>query len=64
VVDADKLLVKIRAEGISSGSIRAFPLNLTSLKSVREFAAQVLAEKIPINILINNGITQFAFAIL
>jgi len=50
---------KINKEPSFEGSFEAFELDLSSLDSVRNFAQQILAKNMPINVLINNAGIMF-----
>ena len=56
---AESAISKLQSKGKlseeSSGRFEALPLDLMSMKSVREFAEAVLKKGIPINVLANNG---------
>jgi short-subunit dehydrogenase len=51
----EALMTKLRASGVSTGSVDFLPLDLASFESVRTFASNLIAMKLQINILINNG---------
>ena len=50
---------KINKKTSFEGSFEAFELDLSSLDSVRNFAQQILAKNMPINVLINNAGIMF-----
>jgi hypothetical protein len=50
------VISKIRKSGVSSGKALVLPLDLTSLKSVRNFASDVLDRTDRVDLLINNGV--------
>ena len=49
----EQIVIKIREEGIGSGSVEMLTLDFSSLSSVRKFAQEVLERNIPIQIVIN-----------
>lgn len=51
------LLKDARKEGITTGDLKAFTLDVSSLESVRSFAEQIKQNYSKINILLNNGNT-------
>jgi len=56
---AEKMLLALRNNGVKSGTVKMYNLDLKSLQSVRQFAGQVLQDYSQIHLLINNG--RFAF---
>lgn len=53
--DGVKFVASLRDQGLTTGSATFLPLDLASLKSVKEFAEAVLQHTDKINLLINNG---------
>jgi len=51
----EKAVETLRLEGVFTGSVKVLRLDLTLLKSVREFAAEVLGQCSRIDLLINNA---------
>ena len=52
----NQLISRLRAQGVTTGTAEIIPLDLMSLNSVKEFAAQVNAKCDKVNLLINNGV--------
>jgi len=50
---------EMRKSGITGGKTIVLPLDLTSMKSVRTFAEEVLQKTSRLDLLINNGISGF-----
>jgi len=59
IAAGNKMIEKLRAEGVDSGQAECLPLDLKSLQSVKKFAQQLNSKTDRVNILINNAGIMF-----
>ncbi|XP_071452648.1 retinol dehydrogenase 12-like [Hetaerina americana] len=60
VLSGEEVVKKIREDGILSGDVKVYHLDMESMTSVREFAVKVKADYPKIHVLINNAGIMFA----
>jgi len=60
----ENLILEVREEGISTGTVEMMTLDFASLSSVRKFADEIIERNIQVQMLINAGAHETIFACL